>query len=121
METILKKYKVEGETMMWGRSIAILHMIIMESLSDELPWKRRSIWKKAHDYLEDDSNLRELQVQRAWGRSKLKGVRSFKKGRVVEEQWARNRMAGNEARQVGRSTQNLANHSEDFRFCSRHP
>lgn len=91
---------------MWGRSIAILHMIIMESLSDELPWKRRSIWKKARDYLEDDSS-RELQVQRAWGRSKLKGVRSFKKGRVVEEQWARNRMAGNEARQVGRSHRTL--------------
>ena len=29
--------------MMQGRSIAILHMIVMESLSDELPWKLRSI------------------------------------------------------------------------------
>lgn len=43
MASAMKKYNAgEGETMMWRR-VAILHVIVMESLSDELTWKQRPI------------------------------------------------------------------------------
>lgn len=91
---------------MQGRSIAILH----DSHGKPVRWtsmEAEIYLKKKHTiYLGDDSS-RELQVQRAWGRSKLKVVRNLKKGTVVETQWARNRMTGIEARQVGRSHRTL--------------